>query len=66
MNLVSKFIRDIDLHFGIKIVKIRSIDKFQHVLEVKIHQNPVGRNGLIEEGGLAKSPKCYKRGVIFL
>ena len=26
-----------------------SLDKMQHVLEVKIHQNPVGRNGLKQQ-----------------
>ena len=48
MSLVSKFRGDIDLHFGIKLVIMGSLDKMQHVLEVKIHQNPVGRNGLKE------------------
>ena len=46
MRLVSKFRRDIDFHFGIKLVIVASLDKMQHVLEVKIHRNPVGRNGL--------------------
>ena len=46
MSLVSKFRRGIDLHFGIKLGIMGSLDKMQHVLKVKIHQNPVGRNGI--------------------
>ena len=48
MSLVSKFKIDvdIDLYLGTKFVIMGSLDKMQHVLEVKIYQDPVGRYGL--------------------
>ena len=46
MSLVSKFRRDIHLHFEIKLLNKGSLDKVLYALKDKIHQNPVGRNGL--------------------
>ena len=38
--------REIDLHFGMKLVVKGSLDKIQHVSELEIHRNPVARNVL--------------------
>ena len=46
MSLVSKFRRDTDIHFRIKLGIKVSLDKAQHFSCVEIQQNPVGRNGL--------------------
>ena len=36
----------VDTHFGSKLVIMGSLEKMQHGLEVEIHRNPVGRNGI--------------------
>ena len=46
LSLLSKFRTDIDLHFGIKLVKLRALDEFQSVVfKSEIPRKPVGING---------------------
>ena len=43
MNGILKFRSDIDLNFGIQLVKIKSLDEFQNISVVKMNQNLVNR-----------------------